>query len=433
MKPDLRIYRIPLFVALAMITALTCWGTWSWQGYQDHSQEWLRQRAGDSFDMLNAVIGTLGYGSLTDWHQVEQVLGSIIQDSRTQFVIVQGRYGRIAQVGDIPDLPELSGPVGSRMFGHTYLYWDTLRPLSLPSTWDEFDDSNMTLEDSSRPNPVMYIGLKTIPEDFRTSWFWKRQGPVFLAALACILTVMTIWITGIRRRALAAMLASERTRSAHLEELGLAAAGLAHETKNPLGIIMGMAQQIASRPDIPADSRIMLEHIMDEVDKATSRLGNFMAFARQREANLETIDLRKLCAELEEILGPDFESNGVKLHNTVVALHIQADPALLRQILVNLLLNSLHASPAGTTVFMKTARKRNRLQLIITDQGHGIPADLFPEIFKPYISGSPTGHGLGLAIVKRLVEAHGWRIQATSPAGQGTTMTISGIHLVEEA
>jgi len=431
MNPDLRIYRIPLAVATALLATLVCWIAWAWDGYQDRSEELRRQRAGDTFEMLNAIIGTLGNGALTDWHQIEQVLDSIIQDSRTRFVIIQDRHGRLAQTGDIPDFPDLPGPVGEQMLGDTYLYWDALRPVSLPRTWDEFSDSNMTFADTAWPDPVMYLGLKSSSEEFRTSRFWQRQGPVFLAAAAGILTVMTIWIAGIRRRTLANLLTAERTRSAHLEELGLAAAGLAHETKNPLGIIMGMAQQIAARPGIPEDSRVMLEHIMDEVDKATSRLGNFMAFARQREAHLEPVALHRLCAELAEILGPDFEANGVQLVNEVPQVQIMADPTLLRQVLVNLLLNSLHASPTGTTVIIRTSVQHRRLQLMVQDQGHGIGPDLLPEIFKPYVSGSPTGHGLGLAIVKRLVEAQGWRIQAESIVSQGTSMIISGIRIME--
>ena len=65
----------------------------------------------------------------------------------------------------------------------------------------------------------------------------------------------------------------------------MAAAGLAHETKNPLGIILGFAQQILGNPEEPAGSRVMIEHIIDEVDKAQARLGNFMTFARQRKVN----------------------------------------------------------------------------------------------------------------------------------------------------
>jgi signal transduction histidine kinase len=313
-----------------------------------------------------------------------------------------------------------------------HILWAPLQPAQLPSTWAEaLESPHFGLGLWPRSNPVMYLGFRSRAESFSASWYWQRQSPIFALAVACILAVTAAWIAGNRRRILAGELASERIRSAHLEELGLAAAGLAHETKNPLGIIMGMAQQIASRPDIPAESRAMLQHIVDEVDKTTSRLGNFMNFARQRTANLKPVSIGALCRQVTEIMEPDFELAGVALEADIPPATILADEAMLRQILVNLLLNSLHASPAGTTVRILMRPQGRRWQLVVEDQGTGIPAEMLPNIFKPYVTGSSSGHGLGLAIVKRMVESHGWRIQAASSPGRGAAMTISGIRKAE--
>lgn len=277
----------------------------------------------------------------------------------------------------------------------------------------------------------MYLGYTGSVQNL--SWFWERQSYVFVSAFVCILAVTAWWIASIRRRILSDQLAAERTRISHLEELGLAAAGLAHETKNPLGIIMGMAQQIADRPDIPEDSRVMLEHIMDEVDKATSRLGNFMSFARPYRPQPVATDVTALCTEITDILTPDFDAQGVRLRTDAAAVKILADGTMLRQILVNLLLNSLHASEPGTTVDILLVPRKRTYMLQVRDQGCGISPELLPEIFKPYTTGSATGHGLGLPIVRRLVEAHGWRIQAASTPGTGTTMTIYGLKPVTES
>jgi signal transduction histidine kinase len=433
MKHDTRLYRVPLMTAMGLIIALGVWILWSWQGYSERSMDWRRQRAQDSFATLNAVIASMSNGELTDWKQVETVLSSIIRGSRTLFVVVQGRHGRLVQTGTMPEFLMTNSTRGETDSEDLYVMWSPLQPSQIPANWTEALESiNLGLGLWPRSNPVMYLGFRSNAENFTSSWFWQRQAPIFASALVCILAVTAVWITGIRRRILAGELATERIRSAHLEELGLAAAGLAHETKNPLGIIMGMAQQIEARHDIPAESRAMLGYIMDEVDKASSRLGNFMNFARQRKPSLAPVRIDRLCHEVAHILGPDFEAGGVELLTQVRAATISADEAMLRQVLVNLLLNSLHASAAGTTVRIMLGRQGRRLELCVEDQGRGIPAELLPDIFKPYVSGSATGHGLGLAIVKRVVEAHGWKIIARSIRGQGTTMTISGIKPARE-
>lgn len=429
-----RLYRIPIVTALTLILALGGWILWSWQGYAERSLDWRRQRAQDSFDTLNAVIASMSNGELTDWKQVETVLSSVIRGSRTVFVVVQGRHGRLAQTGSMPEFLMTNSTRGEMEADDIYVMWAPLQPAQIPSSWAEaLESTNLGLGLWPRSNPVMYLGFRSATENFASSWFWQRQAPIFASALVCILAVTAVWITGIRRRILAEELAAERIRSAHLEELALAAAGLAHETKNPLGIIMGMAQQIEARHDIPTESRIMLGHIMDEVDKASSRLGNFMNFARQRTPSLTPVRIDLLCQEAARILGPDFEAAGVELIAEVGPQTIAADETMLRQILVNLLLNSLHASPAGTSTRMALRRQDRRLTLAVEDQGRGIPPELLPDIFKPYVSGSAGGHGLGLAIVKRMVEAHGWKIVARSERGRGTVMTITGIKPAREA
>jgi two-component system sensor histidine kinase HydH len=108
-----------------------------------------------------------------------------------------------------------------------------------------------------------------------------------------------------------------------------------------------------------------------------------------------------------------------------------ADEDMLRQVLVNLLLNSLQASPEGSRVEVRMERHGVRATLVVADQGCGIPPELLPNIFKPYVAGNPDGHGLGLAIVKRFVEDHGWTIKADSQLNRGTVITVSGIMLLQ--
>lgn len=404
-------YRAPILTALGLTLVLCFWTFWSWQGYQERSQDWRRQRLQDNLETVHAVIEAMAASSPLNWHQVETILGGIANAPRTIFAAVVHNGTILAQTGNLPDTSGLLGPRGEFHNATLRVTWVSLRGRHLPGP----------------EHPILYLGMRSAEEHFGTSWFWKRQGPLFFSVLACVLAATIVWTAMIRRRFLTEQLANARARAAHLEELALAAAGLAHETKNPLGIIMGLAQQIAAHPGIPSESLTMVHHILDEVDKASSRLGHFLHFARQREARLERLDLRTACTEAAELLAPDFEAARVHLEVEVSPGHILADPVLLRQILTNLLLNSLHASTAETLTRIRSEQRRGRIRLLIEDQGQGIPAELLPNVFKPYVTGSPSGHGLGLAIVQRLAEAQGWTVKAHSRPGHGTTMTLSGI------
>lgn len=155
---------------------------------------------------------------------------------------------------------------------------------------------------------VMVVGLEPPPNRPGASRSVRGLLLTLVTALLFIAASLVARIMATRSRLLAQQLVAERVRGTHLEELSLAAAGLAHETKNPLGIILGMAQQIANNPHQPEESQVMLEHIVDEVDKAAAKLGDFINFARQREVRATLLDAQVLCSKVVDILRPDLES-----------------------------------------------------------------------------------------------------------------------------
>jgi signal transduction histidine kinase len=157
-----------------------------------------------------------------------------------------------------------------------------------------------------------------------------------------------------------------------------------------------------------------------------------MAFARQRQAEVVALDVREAVLGVALVLRPDFDAAGVKLAVDCPATMILADEDMLRQVLVNLLLNSLHASSAGGRVTVTVERRAAHAVLTVRDRGSGIAPELLPNVFKPYVAGRPDGHGLGLAIVKRIVEEHGWTVRVDSTVGEGTTVTIAGLELTPQ-
>jgi signal transduction histidine kinase len=212
-----------------------------------------------------------------------------------------------------------------------------------------------------------------------------------------------------------------------LQELGLAAVGLVHETKNPLGIIRGLSQRIANREMDPEGARETAETILEEVDRTASRLGDFLAFARPPALELEPVELPVFLGEIRALLSGEFETAGLDLKVEEGMPCIKADPDLLKQLVVNLLLNSLRASTAGGRVELSASRTDGNIRLGVRDRGSGIPPDIRADVFKPYVTGRTDGHGLGLAIVKRIADEHGWTIELDSEPGQGTEVVVSGL------
>jgi signal transduction histidine kinase len=206
----------------------------------------------------------------------------------------------------------------------------------------------------------------------------------------------------------------------HLKELNLAAAGLAHETRNPLNIIRGLAQLISKQqnasPEIQAKSR----EIVSETDRVTAQLNEFINYSRPREVRRAPTDLSAMAGEVVRTLNFDIEEKSIQLQLQIEPLIIEADEQLLRQALFNLVLNAIQAVPARGLILIRASRRNNEEAFIeISDNGPGVPAENRAEIFKPYFTTNEEGTGLGLAVVQQIVLAHGWEIQClpNEPAG----------------
>lgn len=196
-----------------------------------------------------------------------------------------------------------------------------------------------------------------------------------------------------------------------LKEMNLAAAGLAHETKNPLNIIRGMAQMISKQAAASPAIRQQSRSIVDEADRVTAQLNDFINFSRPREVRRAPVALNAVISEVVRALRYDLEENAIQLHVPDALPAIEADEQLLRQALFNLLLNAVQAVPrAGEIRIVAEKSEANQVTLDIRDNGPGVSAELRADIFKPYFTTQPQGTGLGLAVVQQIVLAHGWEI-----------------------
>ncbi len=250
----------------------------------------------------------------------------------------------------------------------------------------------------------------------------------FLAGSLIFALVFIIWSQFIRIHELMSRLLAEKKKSEYVDELGLAATGLAHETKNPLGVIRGLAQNIADNSKVPGNVRTKAREIMEETDVTTARLGDFLSYAKLRKPSPSPIDAQKFISRIANLLEDDFKHAGIKLEQEIKVSCILADKDMLSQVLMNLLTNSLRFTPENGCVEISLCPSgKSEATLSVKDNGEGIPPEILPNVFKPYVSGSAAGYGIGLAIVKRVAEQSGWKIKLLSKLGHGTEITIEGI------
>jgi len=218
--------------------------------------------------------------------------------------------------------------------------------------------------------------------------------------------------------------------NARLKEMNLAAAGLAHETRNPLNIIRGLAQIISRQPDAAAEVHERSRNIIDEADRVTAQLNEFINYSRPREVRRTAVNLATVMGEITRALSSDLEDKAIKVEVAADLPKIEADEQLLRQALFNLILNAIQASERGGEIRIAAEKTSgNELNLDIRDNGPGVPADQRTEIFKPYVTNHPDGTGLGLAIVQQIATAHGWEIHCLASEPKGAIFRLSHVRL----
>jgi len=214
----------------------------------------------------------------------------------------------------------------------------------------------------------------------------------------------------------------------HLKEMNLAAAGLAHETRNPLNIVRGLAQMISRREDSPSEVRARAREIVDETDRVTGQLNEFINYSRPREVRRVAVNLNALAAEVVRALNYDLEEKKVQIRVQAEPLTIQADEQLLRQALFNLVINAVQAVPANGEIWIRAGRRNtNQAFIDVADNGTGVAPEHRSELFKPYFTTHEQGTGLGLAVVQQIVLAHGWDIECLPNQPTGAIFRISHI------
>lgn len=217
--------------------------------------------------------------------------------------------------------------------------------------------------------------------------------------------------------------------NSHLKELNLAAAGLAHETRNPLNIVRGLAQMISKETDLPGEIRQRSRDIVNETDRVTAQLNEFINYSRPREVRRSAVALGTVIDEVVRALNMDLEEKQIHVSTQDTRIKIEADEPLLRQALFNLVLNAIQALAPGGKIQISAARNGPEAVLDVSDNGPGVPPERRAEIFKPYFTTNEKGTGLGLAVVQQIVLAHGWEIECDANEPHGARFRLTHLKL----
>jgi signal transduction histidine kinase len=276
---------------------------------------------------------------------------------------------------------------------------------------------------------VLAISTKSL-ETAQFRDLWLRALIVALASLAGVGSALA-WRNLARSADLQIRLVRASELNTHLREMNLAAAGLAHETKNPLNIIRGLAQMLSKRPDADGDVRARSLDIVNQADRVAAQLNEFINYSRPREVRRSVLAMGSVIAEVVRALSYDLEEKAIQLQVKGDSLKIEADDQLLRQALFNLLLNAIQAVQRNgeiQIVVEKAGATEARLE--IRDNGPGVPPESRQEIFKPYFTMQEKGTGLGLAVVQQIVLAHGWEIVCDANQPRGAVFRLSHLKVV---
>ncbi|MBD3217427.1 MAG: sensor histidine kinase [candidate division Zixibacteria bacterium] len=210
-----------------------------------------------------------------------------------------------------------------------------------------------------------------------------------------------------------------------LSMMGQMTASIAHEIKNPLGSIKGASQILKDDSLSDEEKQEFAEIIEKETDRLDFVVKDFLSYARPSPARFEIIDPREILNSASRQLNYQARENNINIHiDYNNAPLIKADSDKLRQVFLNILLNSFQAMPEGGKVEIKCSQENNHAVITVSDNGIGMPKSDMEKIYEPFYTTKSRGSGLGLATTKAIIEEHKGSIDVDSIEGKGTTLKI---------
>ena len=260
----------------------------------------------------------------------------------------------------------------------------------------------------------------------------RRFGPAEVERASAIANQLAVAAENARlyedlRRSYAELARAQRQliEQERLAALGELSAVVAHEVRNPLGVIFNSLGSLRRLLKPQGDARMLLDIVGEEADRLNRIVGDLLDFARPATPVLRPEPLDRV---VDEAVAAALAQNapGVEVRRDVARdlPPVPIDARMVRQAVLNVAVNAVQAMPRGGALTIRTRREGSRALLELEDTGAGIPEEVRGRIFEPFFTTKASGTGLGLAVVKRIVDGHGGEISVRSRPGAGTTFSL---------
>jgi len=220
--------------------------------------------------------------------------------------------------------------------------------------------------------------------------------------------------------------------SRRLAAVGRLTAGVGHEVKNPINAMVVHLEllkgKLAASPESNAESlegaQRHVEILAGEMQRLDRVVQTLADFTRPMELHLSEIDVGEVARSVLELTGAEMTEHKVRWECDAEPVAVRADDELVRQALLNLMLNGMQAMPEGGLLRVTVRREGDSAVVSVADEGSGIAPELMPRIFELYFTTKPKGSGIGLAMTYRIVQMHGGAMEVESKEGSGTVFTV---------
>ena len=223
-----------------------------------------------------------------------------------------------------------------------------------------------------------------------------------------------------------------------MASVGKMAAVVAHEINNPLSGILTYSKLIKKWVDndqVGGAKKQEAQECLDLISSESRRCGelvkNLLTFSRQSPMNVQPTEINHVVQQCTMLVRANLKNSAIELHPTLAEglPRLLCDPSQIEQVLLAVIVNAADATPKGGNLWIDTrlTDEGTRVAVSIRDDGSGIPAEVMPKIFEPFVTTKEHGHGtgLGLAVSRGIVERHSGKISVESEVGKGTTVTIT--------
>lgn len=216
-------------------------------------------------------------------------------------------------------------------------------------------------------------------------------------------------------------------QSERFSAVGQLAANMAHELRNPLASVEGAADLLESGKLDQATQAEFLEIIKKESRRLSRLLSDLLDFARPRSPEFIAVPPAEMLHSIVQLVAPMAQKSGVQLQEKIEAgmPAVECDPAQMKQVILNLVINAIQAMPGGGEIELRAYRNGNRAILEVRDQGSGVAQEVLDQLFIPFYTTKKDGIGLGLPIAQQMVLGHGGTISVTPNQPRGSVFSVT--------